>query len=39
VGFAGVLQADGYGAYRELASGGAVELAFGFRLHCFVTGP
>ena len=27
-GFAGVLQVDGYGAYRELASGGAVELAF-----------
>ena len=27
-GFAGVLQVDGYGAYRELASAGAVELAF-----------
>jgi transposase len=27
-GFAGVLQVDGYGAYRELASGGTVELAF-----------
>jgi len=27
-GFAGILQVDGYGAYRELASAGAVELAF-----------
>jgi len=28
VGFKGTLQVDGYGAYRELASAGAVELAF-----------
>ena len=27
-GFTGILQVDGYGAYRELASAGAVELAF-----------
>ncbi len=27
-GFAGILQVDGYGAYRELAAAGAVELAF-----------
>lgn len=27
-GFSGTLQVDGYGAYRELASAGAVELAF-----------
>jgi hypothetical protein len=27
-GFSGMLQVDGYGAYRELASAGAVELAF-----------
>jgi len=27
-GFSGPLQVDGYGAYRELASAGAVELAF-----------
>ncbi len=27
-GFSGILQVDGYGAYRELASAGAVELAF-----------
>lgn len=27
-GFSGILQVDGYGAYRELAAAGAVELAF-----------
>jgi transposase len=27
-GFSGILQVDGYGAYRELASAGEVELAF-----------